>query len=101
MNNMTRLRLQRRWGSIKSLFCTWESVLVWSALVAPLLLAISLGFDFALTITSFALFLLTMTVLEMKKERDKWRESYELNRALLEEERKKKNNNINNEIENC
>ena len=92
MNKMTRLRLQRHWGSFRSLFCTWESVLVWSTLVVPLLLAISLGFGFAITITSFALFMLTMTVLSMKKERDYWRQSYELNRTLLEEERKKVKN---------
>jgi len=67
-------------------------VLVWSTLVVPLLLAISLGFGFAITITSFALFMLTMTVLSMKKERDYWRQSYELNRTLLEEERKKVKN---------
>ena len=86
---MRRLKLQQRWESFKSLFCTRESVLVWSALVAPLIVMI-VFMDLAFTTTLFSafMFLMTITILELRKDRDKWKRSYELNKALLEEERK-------------
>jgi len=64
-------------------------LIVWSALVAPLIVMI-IFMDLAFTTTLFStfMFLMTITILELRKDRDKWKRSYELNRALLEKGKK-------------
>ena len=86
---MRRLRLQQGWLSFHSFFLTRESLIIWSALVAPLIMMIVFK-DLVFTTTLFSAFmvLMTITILELRKDRDSWKRSYELNRALLEKERK-------------
>jgi hypothetical protein len=88
---MRKLRLQQRWVGFKSFFCTRKSLILWSALVAPAIVMI-VFMDLVFTTTLFSAFmvLMTITILELREDRDKWKRSYELNRALLEKEKRKK-----------
>jgi hypothetical protein len=52
------------------------------------MLVIFFSIESVLTLVSFALFLLTITFLDMKKDRDYWKRSWEICKDLLEEERK-------------
>lgn len=86
---MRKLRLQQRWVSLRSLFCTRESLIVWSTLVVPLVLVIFVPIESVLALISFVLFLVTITLLDMKKDRDNWKRSCEICKESLDEEKKK------------
>ena len=88
MKKLTRLRIQQFWRRP-----TWEDLYIVSTLVVPLLLAFFFTAEGVLAIVTFALFLMTIAFLEMKKDRDNWKRSWELCKDLLEEERKKNNKN--------
>lgn len=88
MKKLTRLRIQRLWPRP-----TWEDLYVWSTLAIPLILAVFFDPIGVLSLVTFGLFLMTISFLEMKKDRDNWKRSWELCKNLLEEERKKNNKN--------
>ena len=69
----------------------WEFVAVISALFVPIVLACVFRDEWisVLVATSFCFALTTQSFFNMKKDRDSWKRSFELNKALLEEERKK------------
>jgi hypothetical protein len=82
MKKLTKLRIKQFWRRP-----TWEDLYIVSTLVVPLMLVIFFSIESVLVLVSFALFLLTITFLDMKKDRDYWKRSWELCKDLLEKER--------------
>ncbi|MBN2020757.1 MAG: hypothetical protein JW749_11105 [Sedimentisphaerales bacterium] len=86
MENLTSLKMQR---SFSGLILTRENLCIASTLIAPLVLLGFLPVESVLILITLALFLSTIIVFHIKKDRDNWMHSLEICRDLLEEETRK------------
>ncbi len=88
MKNLTRLNFH-------GLRPTRENLCIASTLIVPLVLLIFLPVESLLVLIMLALCFVTITVFDIKKDRDYCRRSWDLCKNLLEEERKKNIKMIN------
>ena len=88
MKNLTR-------SNFSGLKPTRENLCIASTLIVPLVLLIFLPVESLFVLVMLALCFVTITVFDIKKDRDYCRRSWDLCRKLLEEERKKNKKMIN------
>src|SRR3989304_2164587 len=88
MENIATLKMQSFFTGLSPRL-TRENLCIASTLIVPLVLLIFLPVESLLILTMLALFILTIAVFNMKKDRDYCRHSWETCRDLLEEETKK------------
>jgi hypothetical protein len=86
MENLISLKMQSSFSGLK---LTRENLCIASTIIVPLVLLIFLPVESLLILTVLALFISTIAVFNIKKDRDYYRHCWEICRDLLIEETKK------------